>query len=280
MPLARVEGTELFYEDLGGDGPMALILHGGLGLDHTYMRPAFDRLHDRFRVVYYDHRANGRSGRPPIETVTMAQLADDAAALATELGADRFAAIGHSYGGFVAQELAIRHPDRVLALALLCTTPGQLGATEGPTPEEAPTPPPELAAAMASPLASDEDYGQMMGKLAPFYLHSLDPDELRALMSSTVFSVEAMLRGFMALSEWSAIDRLDQITCPTLIAAGRHDLFTSWPQSMRIARQMPHARLEIFEDSGHFPWLEEPNRFWPLLDAWLATPPSSGCAAR
>ena len=81
-----------------------------MGLDHTYLRPALDPLADRLQLVYYDHRGNGRSGRPRMDTLTMEQLADDANALARRLGFDRLLVFGASYGGFVAQELAVRHP--------------------------------------------------------------------------------------------------------------------------------------------------------------------------
>src|SRR5690242_9156373 len=97
-------------------------MHGGLGFDHTYLRP-LDELGGRLRLVYYDHRCNGRSERAPLETMTMAQLADDAAALCDELGFEHTTVIGHSYGGFTALEYAIRYPRRVDRLILLGTTP-------------------------------------------------------------------------------------------------------------------------------------------------------------
>ena len=61
-------------------------MHGGLGVDHSQFREELDPLGDLLRLVYYDHRGNGRSGRPPIETLTLAQLAADADALRAHLG--------------------------------------------------------------------------------------------------------------------------------------------------------------------------------------------------
>src|SRR6266540_5005734 len=85
MPTVAVNGTTLWYEVLG-EGPTCLVMHGGLGLDHALCRPVVERLAGRLRLVWYDHRGNGRSGRPPLETLTMEQLADDADALAGRLG--------------------------------------------------------------------------------------------------------------------------------------------------------------------------------------------------
>lgn len=269
MATANVGGTELFYDDLGGDGLLCLVMHGGLGLDHTYLRPALDRLAPRLRVVYYDHRSNGRSGRPPLETLTMEQLADDAVGLAEHLGADRAIVVGHSYGGFIAQETALRHPDRVAGLVLLNTTPGKLGATEDPADPQGDPPPPEQAALMARPVGTEDELAALMSDLAPFYLHRLDADVLRALMREMIFTPDTMVRAFQVLSSWSSVERLPKIACPTLVIGGRHDTFTSAPQSQRIALRVPGATLHIFEQSGHFPWLEEPEAFWTLVAGWL-----------
>src|SRR5688500_6269677 len=131
MPRAPVNGTELFYE-IVGDGTPCVVLHGGLGVDHTVYRRTLGPLSPPLQLTYLDQRCNGRSGRPPLATLTMEQLADDACRFADHLGLDRFHVLGHSYGGFVAQELAITHADRVAALLLVATTPGQLGTDESP----------------------------------------------------------------------------------------------------------------------------------------------------
>lgn len=199
----------------------------------------------------------------------MEQLADDAARLADHLGAEQLMAAGHSYGGFVAQELALRHPDRMLGLALFNTTPGQLGATENPDAPQGDPPPPEQAALMARPVETDEDLAALMAELVPWYLHRLDADVLRSTMQETVYAPATMVRSFDVLATWSSVDRLPEIACPTLVVAGRHDTFTSAQQSERIAARIPGAELHVFDESGHFPWLEEPNAFWAAVDGWL-----------
>src|SRR5215211_7415833 len=111
MPTARVNGIDLYYEidgDDEADKPACLIPHGGLGIDHSMYRTSLQPLAATNRLVFWDHRGNGRSGGPT-NTITIPRLADDAVDLATELGIDRFNLIGHSYGGFVSQELVLRH---------------------------------------------------------------------------------------------------------------------------------------------------------------------------
>ena len=75
------DGSELFHLEVGSGLP-CLVMHGGLGVDHTQFREALDPLGDVLRLVYYDHRGNGRSGRPPIATLTLEQFAADEKAVA------------------------------------------------------------------------------------------------------------------------------------------------------------------------------------------------------
>jgi proline iminopeptidase len=272
VPLADVNGTTIFYTEIGA-GPALLLMHGGPGFDHTCFRPAFDRMAVECRVIYYDHRSNGRSGRPSIETFTIEQAADDAAGLLDHLDVARAVVCGHSYGGFIAQEFASRHPDRLAGLVLVDTTPGQLGATDDPRADQGPPPPPGFIEAISSVPASDAEFAAMAPTMMPYYLHRLSWADIEPVLADTIFSVDAMVRGMQVLAGWSSVDRLDQIQTACLLLAGRHDIPTSWQQSERIARRVPHAEMVVLEDSGHFPWLEEPDRFFEVLNAWLGRNP-------
>jgi len=267
MATAAINGTTLYYDELGA-GPTCLVLHGGLGLDHSLYRD-FDRLAARVRLVYYDHRGNGRSGRPGLSTLTMEQLADDAAVLLDHLDADRAIIIGHSYGGFVAQELAVRHPDRVAALVLVDTTAGQRGAAEEPDGEQRPPMPAELAAAMASAPPTDALMAAGMRPLLRHYLHRLSPDDVAPRSTPVRFDAAAMTRSMRVLADWSVADRLGAVTAPALVLVGRHDVVTAPAEARRIARRIPDARVAEFDESGHFPWLEQPEEFFLVLETWL-----------
>ncbi len=269
MPTAQVNGAELYYE-VRGAGPPMLMLHGGLGLDHIYLKSSLTPLEQRNSLIYYDQRGNGRSDGVPVSTITMEQLADDAAGLLDALGHASVIVFGHSYGGFVAQEMAIRHADRVRALVLCDTTPGELGATESPSDEQGPPLPEAAVELMSSVPERDDELSEMMASmLGLIYLHKRPADEVAWIMEGTQFRAAALVRGFEVLSQWSSVDRLNQITAPTLLLWGRHDMVCSAPQATRIASRIRGSQLAMFEESGHMPWLEEPDAFFTTLEQWL-----------
>ncbi len=176
-----------------------MILHGGLGVDLQPYR-TLDPLAAHLRLIYLDHRGNGRYDRVDPATMSMEGWAEDALAVGRALaGDDPLLVLGHSYGGFIAQELAIRHPDALAGLLLCNTTPGQLGAGERPAPQGPPTPP-EFVELLSSMPETDEQVAAGLARMAPAYVHRARPDDLVRLMSRTRFSAAALGRGFEVLA--------------------------------------------------------------------------------
>lgn len=268
MATAMVNGTELYYQ-VRGDGPPLLTLHGGLGMDHIYMKASAGPVGTAHERHLLRPSGNGRSDHREAASLTMEQLADDAAALLEHLGHDSAIIFGHSYGGFIAQELVLRHPSRVRGLVLVDTTPGQLGATESPDEEQGPPIPDELVEAMSAVPTTDEQMATAMLTILPLYMHTKRADEVLPLVEGTVWSAAAQVRGFEILGSWSSVDRLATIAAPTLLLWGRHDAICSVPQARRIASRIPGAELRVFERSGHFPWVEEPDGCFAALEEWL-----------
>lgn len=269
MPSANINGVDLYYEPRGG-GPPCLVIHGGLGLDHQYLSRTLTPLEEHLSLIHFDQRGNGQSGRPDRETITMEQLADDAAALLGQVAEPPVIVFGHSYGGFVAQELALRHPGLVRALILADTTPGQLGTDEREDEQEQGPPlPTAMVELMSTVPESDSAMAYLMQGILPYYILGIDTAAAEAAVEGTRFSAEALVRGFEILASWSSVDRLPSIMVPTLLLWGRHDLVCSAPQGKRIASRIPNSELHYFENSGHLPWLEEPGAFFATLTGWL-----------
>jgi proline iminopeptidase len=119
MTRMPIRDVSLFVETVGRGYPL-LLMHGGPGADHWTMLP-FRRLSDQFTLVFYDHRCNGRSTGSQVASMTLENLTADADALREKLGFERWAVLGHSFGGHVALEYALRYPDSLSHLILLDT---------------------------------------------------------------------------------------------------------------------------------------------------------------
>ncbi len=220
MPSANINGVDLYFETRGS-GPPCLVIHGGLGLDHQYLSSTLTPLEDHLSLVHYDQRGNGQSGRPDRETITMEQLADDAAALLGQVAEPPAIVLGHSYGGFVAQELALRHPGLVRALILADTTPGQLGTDEREDEQEQGPPlPTAMVELMSTVPESDSAMAYLMQGILPYYIHGIDTAAAEAAVEGTRFSAEALVRGFEILASWSSVDRLPSIWSPRCSCGG------------------------------------------------------------
>ena len=121
MPEQRVNGVDLYFEHVG-TGPRLLFLNGS-GATLEVVGPLISMFASQFEVLADDQRGLGKSGMPE-GPYSMADYALDAAALAESIGWDRYRVVGLSFGGMVAQELAVTFPERIERLALLCTSLG------------------------------------------------------------------------------------------------------------------------------------------------------------
>ena len=128
---ARLRGTEIYFDVEGmglvPDGnvmrerPVALMIHGGPGGDHSGFKPAFTPLAHSMQLVYFDHRGQGRSAEGDPDRYTLDENVEDMEALRQHLGLGPIVSIGTSYGGIVAMAHAIRYPDSVSQLVLIVT---------------------------------------------------------------------------------------------------------------------------------------------------------------
>ncbi|MFL5704684.1 MAG: alpha/beta fold hydrolase [Ktedonobacteraceae bacterium] len=271
---AHINNHEVFYTSNGHGRPMFL-MHGGSGLDHTYFRPWLDTLSDQVQLIYYDQLGQGRSTRPQsYEDITMATWADEADALRAQLGHDRIILFGHSYGGFIAQEYALRHGEHLDGLILCNTAPAldypdviMANAQTRGTPEQVQA----FVAGISAPVADDASWRQLWVTILPLYFNRYDPKVAAALDEATQYSAGAFNQGMgKILPTFNTISRLSEITVPTLIIAGRHDWITPPAQGAeRLHAGLPHSQLAIFEDSGHFPFIEEHDKFVTTVRDWI-----------
>ena len=270
-----VNGARLYVETHGpDDAPALVILHGGPGLgDCRDQVRDYGALADEFRLVFYDARGSGRSEDAP--PYTHEQWVADADQLTRQLGIETFALLGHSYGGIVAQEYALRHGDRLRQLILVDTTPSTVENEEA------------IARALAAQLPgieegwlrklfegrvdSDAEMRQMWELLLPLYFEGpFDPDLPRQKAEQTYFHFATHNYAFSVNNPaYDVRDRLRSVNVPTLVICGGNDWITPLKLSEDIVSRIPDCRLEVFAHSGHMPMLEESERFLAVLRSFL-----------
>jgi proline iminopeptidase len=267
----QVNGVSLFTRTVG-EGPDVVVLHGGPGAHHDYLLPYFDRLASGRRLRYHDQRGGGRS---PIERHIPAGWQEHVADLRALLEAwsiSRATLLGFSWGGLLALLFAISHPDRVARLALVSpAAPWAGGRREFERRFSQRAADPALRAARDQLAASGlkerdpETYARHMFELAvaPYFK---DPSKTRRL---TPFRVTARIQQAVweSLGEYDIREEIRRIRVPALVLHGRHDPMPL-AGSQEIAQRL-EAPLIIFEQSGHVPYVEEPDRFTAVLDRFL-----------
>jgi proline iminopeptidase len=272
------------FHTVVGSGPPLVVLHGGMGLDHSYFRPWMDRCSDFASVVYMDFSGNGRSGRLSAEEIGHERWIEDVEEVRRSLGLDRVTLLGHSYGGILAQEYVLAHPGAVERLILANTTPAfdypdivVSNAERRGTPGQVE----RLLQGLSAPSPSDEAFGAVFRDILPLYFHRWDEAVARELIADIEYSAEAFNRAqFVELPDFDSQDRLGEIGCPTLVISGASDWIMPPEQGgVRLAAGIEGSRQVVLEESGHFPFAEEPDRFVALLRDWLAEGPGSGSPA-
>lgn len=256
-----VNGVRLFIDIEGAglvpDGPVMrakptlIVLHGGPGADHSIYKPGFSQLSDICQIVYIDHRGNGRSDDGDPTTWTLAQWGDDIAALCDALEIEKPIIYGASFGGYVAQSFATRHPDRIGSLILASTS---------------------------AHVDFDQIYdaftdlgGVEVGQIARHYWSDPTPARRQAYLDTCfpIYSVKPQNPDVMARlifknpvamhfngpkneqGRFDFRDGLGTLACPAMVLVGDRDPIMPRAFSDVIAAHLPHAGYHVLENAGH-----------------------------
>lgn len=275
MTMLAIRDVFLFVKILGHGYPL-LVMHGGPGLDHTTL-DTLQPLADRFTLILYDHRANGRS-TGATETMTFDNLVRDAEALREKLGYERWAVAGHSFGGHVALEYALRHPDRISRLLLLDTAADAHWYQKSAPAilEKRGWSAKAVHAAQRffnGELAATEVRGAVMRFFFAYFYTIRVRDVPNVIASAFKLKLrpEAIVHGFgVLLKHWSVMTRLGDIQMPTLVIGGREDFLFPPEHQAILADRIPYAQLEVIEHAGHNAHAEQAERVIPLLADFVA----------
>jgi pimeloyl-ACP methyl ester carboxylesterase len=259
MPLAKAGQIELSYER-AGEGPPLLLIMGMSGTQHHWGPRVLQELRRDFDTIVYDHRDAGdstRTGAP----FTIADLAQDAAGLLSALEVDAAHVMGISMGGMVAQELALRHPERVRALTLGCTYCG--GPDSELTSEE-------IFRGLAEATASGDRRRAIRAAWeanvsAAFAADEAEWERFLATGMRYGLPVAVIMEQLRAIYGHNTSERLGALQPPTLVVHGTDDLMLPVGNGHMIAGLVPGAKLEILEGIGHMFFLEQPERTAELV---------------
>ncbi len=280
---AKLRGTEIYFDVEGmglvPDGPrmvekpVAFVLHGGPGGDHTGYKPALSPLADKLQLVYIDHRGQGRSARGPRETYTLDNNVEDMEALREYLGLEKIVVLGASYGGMVALTYATRYPQNVSHLIAIVTASSHrfLDAAKKNMAERG-TDEQKLVAEKlwSGTFADEEELRQYFDVMGPMYSMKFDPEKAKERRMRGIVSPDAINEGFAGfLRDYDVTDQLHRIDAPTLVIAGRHDWICPPEFSQLIASKIPNADLRIFEESGHSVMGDEHDDFIDVIRGFL-----------
>lgn len=274
-----INGAELYVDIQGRGGPTIIAHHGGPGMgSHHNAKAAFAPLADRYRIVSFDARGSGRSSALP--PYTHAQWVSDLDGLREHLGLERFIMTGGSYGGYIALEYTLAHPERVTHLILRDTAAShayeaQAKATALARAAEFPgINAADLDRLFAGKVRDDDDFRQLFASIAPLYDANYEPERTRRWVEEITFRAETHNAAFSQnIPNFDLTGRLGEIAVPTLVTVGRHDWITPVEASEEIAAGIPDAELVIFENSGHSPQQEEHERFVAVVRDFLARHP-------
>jgi len=276
MSIARIGSLDFYYEEHGTGEPLLLIM--GLAADSTAWMFQVPEFSQHYRTIDFDNRGVGRSAKPP-GPYTISEMADDAAGLLDVLHVPRAHVVGVSMGGMIAQELALRHPERVRGLVLACTYPEpdpdvernrrlsveQLGGSVGPGGEVQIDPkavnPMDFVQRLLPLVFNQEFIAKELPKLMQVFSGALQYG----------FSMDAVLAQVGAVMGHKATDRLGKITAPTLVITGDADRLIAPANSELLAKTIPGAKLVKIPGGSHGFNFETPEVFNRAVLDFLAS---------
>lgn len=231
--LSRPDGARLYHEEHGDPAAEAIVLLEGMGGDIPGWRRNIPNLARELRVIAYDLRGNGASSEP-IGPVTMGTFVDDTVALLDAIDLDRAHMYGQSFGGMVAQEVAIWHPDRVITLVLAATHCGGSHVVES----------------ARDPVPKGEPWRALYAPGFPDTHPEHVAEDLR-IGSEQPRHIDGPRRQWEAMQGFDTFDRLPRIAVPTLVLHGTQDRMVAPGNAEVLSARIPNAELRLLEGAGH-----------------------------
>lgn len=263
---AHVGDIDIAYKDFGKGYPFILIMGFGATMD-LWQPQALTEFAKRYRVIIFNNRGMGETASSE-KSFSIEQFADDTAGLLDALGIKQAHVLGWSMGTYIAQELALRHPERVNKLILYAADCGG---------KEAIQPSAEVVQAMTDTSGGEKERGMRVLKtLFPEQWLKDNPNPRKYFPSiKEKSSAENIRLQWQASMQWRGdYTRLKQITQPTLIITGTEDVNTPSINSLILIKEIPGAWLVQIKGAGHGLMIQYPQEFLKTVFLFLETLPA------
>lgn len=274
-----VDGAELYCRTLGKGTPI-IVIHGGPGLSQNYLLPQLYRLAEKYFVIFYDQRGCGESkGDFNADTINIQTYINDLDAIIKAFKLDKAALLGHSWGGLLAMQYAIAHPQSVNQLILANTCPASSAGFNAFIEEVLTRAGPvmrELGVIEQSQefIEGDPDTHERAYQLYfPFYCHLPESAKLVNIRMSKQANVSGrkvygLFRDNFFSNSYDFHEQLENLKVPTLILHGDSDVVPVWTAQV-IHENIPHSQFVLLKNCGHFPYVESPDAFFKHIEAFL-----------
>jgi proline iminopeptidase len=275
--IKEINGTQLYYKTIG-EGESILVIHGGPGLNHNYLLPHLSKLAENYKLIFYDQRACGKSSlNVDTSSITLDNFIRDIEGLRQSFGIMKLNLMGHSWGGLLALEYALKYPGKVKSLILIDC----IGASN------------DINTQTNQVLAerfTKEDSIKRVNIIRTEAFQKRDPKTIEALMQigfkhdfknpSLIDSLDldlnenyaetSRLLQYLAgdLMSYDLHPDLKKIKSPALLIYGDYDPLTE-TAGRRIQQSIAQSQLKIIEDCGHFPFIEKPDKFNKIVTTFM-----------
>jgi proline iminopeptidase len=274
-----INGVRLYYETIG-EGVPIVVVHGGPGLDHSYLLPQMAELAKGYKLIFYDQRAMGKSSADfDTNQMTMRSFVEDLDGIRKAFGLEKMNVLGHSWGGLVSMFYAIKYPENLQSLILVNTTPASSTLRN------------LSFAVMSSKITKEDSIAQLRitetegfkkrdpAAIAKFFrlvfrgsFHNKHYVDSLNLTFDTSYAAKSLMVGQLSrdstLLSYDIHARLDTIHCSVLIIGGSDDAVV--PGTNEGIRDHIHgSEYVLLSGCGHFPFIEMPEEFFPIVKTFL-----------
>lgn len=274
----KINGTSLYFKIIGKGDPI-VIIHGGPGMNHSYLMPHLKDLSKKYRLVFYDQRASGKSATPSPDSISLKFFTDDLEAIRKDLGVEKLNLLSHSWGALPAVAYGIQYPDKVNKMILCNPTPlsrefdkemleNQKKKASGKDSTDRSI----IIGSKGFRSGEPDAYKKLL--ILTFRHSFYDPKNYSKLQLDLPANYRAASQALMTglgkeMEGYNFIEGVKTFSFPVLILHGAADAIPLGASTLAQSK-MQKASLQVFNKSGHFIFIDQPGRFNSAVNSFLS----------